>query len=182
MPPASPSRCGPLAVSRLIGASSGQGSCLILLERAVFDSGLSHYSIASRLVLIKPHARAAESQRGDGRGLMGLTGRPQDGLLLGEDVATTLLYPGALRGCLGCSQGTNCIPVLAQFRNALMGHWAPLQPPLGEAPMNTLLSWGRWGRPSTEMLQHKAVTRGPAALEVGAAGRRWLFPPCIRLQ
>ena len=74
LPPASPSRglnssqSGLLAVNRLISASSGQGSCLILLERVVFDSGLSHYSIASRPLLMKPHARATERQRGARRG------------------------------------------------------------------------------------------------------------------
>lgn len=60
---------------------------------------------------------------------MGLTGHPQDGLLWGRDVNTTHLYPGALRGYLGCSQGTNCIPVLVQFRNTVMGHQIPASSP-----------------------------------------------------
>lgn len=63
-----PLRVGFWLLVRLISASSGQGSCLILLERVVFDSGLSHYSIASRLLLMKPHARATESQQGARRG------------------------------------------------------------------------------------------------------------------
>lgn len=71
-------------------------------------------------------------------------------------MGTTHLYAGALRGYLGCSQGTECIPTLVHLGNAMMGCQAAPCGPGGLGPqVKTLPELRNQVRPSAVVVWHK---------------------------